>query len=228
MASASPILDDDIKPRRRRGLLSLPAAVAAVLTVASVSTSCGDETTGRVADIDDARNAPTMVTTNVATYISDSGYTRYHITAPVWYMYEEAAVPRWTFPKGLFLEKYNDLFRQEATLTCDSATYFSQRRLWRLDGNVRMRNTQGDKFLTRQLFWNQNERTVYSDSFIHIERSDRVIEGFGFNSNENMTRYTVRHPSGIFPVNGQRPSADSASRPVTATPAAVSAPARAT
>ena len=29
-------------------------------------------------------------------------------------------------------------------------------------------------------------RKIYSDSFIHIERSDRIIEGLGFDSNEKL------------------------------------------
>ena len=64
-----------------------------------------------------------------------------------------------------------------------------------------MRNVDGDRFLTQQLFWDQNARKVYSDSFIHIERSDRIIEGYGFISNEQMTDYTIRRPSGIFPTS---------------------------
>ena len=77
----------------------------------------------------------------------------------------------------------------------------SRRRLWRLDGNVVMVNVQGDSFLTQQLFWDQQKRKVYSDSFIHIVRTDRIIEGYGFTSNENMTDYTVNRPTGIIPVD---------------------------
>lgn len=210
---------DSDTPRRPRNLSmnALPAAIAAAVAMTVVMAACSDEHTERVADIADTESVPTMTTRNVATFISDSGYTRYHITTPVWYVFDEAREPRWTFPDGLFLEKYDDLFRQDATLRCDSAIYFSRKKLWRLDGNVRMRNVAGDRFLTQQLFWDQATRTVYSDSFIHIERSDRVIEGYGFNSNENMTRYTVRRPSGIFPVNPETtPGGGSSSAPATA------------
>jgi hypothetical protein len=34
-----------------------------------------------------------------------------------------------------------------------------------------------------------------------VERADRTIEGYGFVSNESMTSYTIRHPSGIFPTS---------------------------
>lgn len=208
--------------KRVSSSLRLLPSFTVAMAVAMATLSCADEQGERVADVNDAENTPTMTTTNVETFISDSGYTRYHITTPVWYVYDEARVPRWTFPDGLFLEKYDDSFRPDAKLRCDSAIYFSQKKLWRLDGNVKMRNTAGDRFMTQQLYWDQTSHTVYSDSFIHIERSDKIIEGLGFNSNENMTRYTVRHPSGIFPVDTERKGEATDNTPATpsATPAA--------
>ncbi|MDE5919161.1 MAG: LPS export ABC transporter periplasmic protein LptC, partial [Duncaniella sp.] len=62
-------------------------------------------------------------------------------------------------------------------------------------------NVMNEKFLTEQLFWNQRQRKLYSDSFIHIETSDKVLEGYGFDSNEQLTRYSIRKVSGIFPAN---------------------------
>lgn len=104
---------------------------------------------------------------------------------------------------------------------CDSATYFKNKSLWRLDGNVNILNTRGEKFLTQQLFWSQRDRNVYSDSFIHIERNDRVIEGYGFTSNERMTTYTIHKPSGIFPVSDFKGNATTDSTTVTGDSAAV-------
>ena len=47
-----------------------------------------------------------MKTRDVMTLISDSGMTRYRITAKLWLVYDEARRPNWKFPYGLFLEKY--------------------------------------------------------------------------------------------------------------------------
>ncbi len=177
------------------------------------ASACREEHKERVGDIKDEANTPTMATTNVSTFISDSGYTRYHITADQWFIYDQANPPRWTFPDGLYLERYDDNFIPNGTFRCDSATYLSQRRLWQFDGNVRMRNTQGDKFLSQQLFWDQNSHKIYCDSFIHIERSDRVLEGIGFISSENLTNYTIRRPQGIFPVSDPEQSDNVAANP---------------
>lgn len=58
-----------------------------------------------------------------------------------------------------------------------------------------------DLFLTEQLFWDERQRRIYSGSFIHIETSTHVLEGYGFVSNDRLTAYRVIRPKGIFPVD---------------------------
>lgn len=177
--------------------------------------SCSQEKADTINSVDPGE-FPTMRTVNVSTLVSDSGYTRYHITAPEWLMFDNAKDPRWNFPDGINMERYDDDKNVDATFRADSATYFNSRRLWRFDGDVRMRNTAGDKFATEQLFWDQQEGKVYSDSFIHIERIDRTLEGMGFESNEQMTEYSILDVKGIFPTPERR---DSASRVASVQPA---------
>lgn len=196
-----------------------------VLLCMILAASCGEERKSYVSNVGDGNATPTMTTLDVSTFISDSGYTRYHITSPVWQMFEEAKEPFWRFPRGLDLEQYDLAMRPEANIRSDSATYFSRRRIWRLDGHVVMVNVSGDSFLTNQLFWDQQQRKVYSDSFIHIVRSDRVIEGYGFTSNENMTAYNVNRPTGIIPVERRDGPASAPADSLTADSAAPGAPA---
>jgi LPS export ABC transporter protein LptC len=186
----------------------LPLAVAIIAAAATIA-GCREVRHSYVPNASDTEHIPTMTTTDVETFISDSGYTRYKITTPLWEMYDEAMQPHWRFPDGLFLQQYDEHLKPDASVTCDSARYNTRERIWQLDGHVVMVNTARDSFITAQLFWDQMNATVYSDSFIHIVRSDRIIEGYGFQSNQNMTRYTVNHPTGIIPV--QRPAANGAS-----------------
>ncbi len=186
-------------PLLRDFMQLLPAFLSACVA-AGVMHSCGNSPTETVSVSFDPENFATMTSTEVSTLISDSGITRYRIDTPLWLMFDQAAEPRWTFPKGMHLEKYDNFFRIDATVDCDSATYFKNKQLWRLDGYVDITNMANEKFLTQQLFWDQKNQKIYSDSFIHIERADRIIEGYGFVSNDKMTRYHVVNVSGIFPV----------------------------
>lgn len=193
-----------------RSLRMIVCAIAAAVAAMVVFSSCEEEKKHYVKNIGDGEHTPTLNTLNVETFISDSGYTKYFIKAPLWSMYEEARDPFWLFPQGVDLEQYDTGLKKVASMRCDSAKYLSQKRVWRLDGNVVMVNTNRDSFLTKQLFWDQARRTIYTDSFIHIVRQDRIIEGMGFTSNEQMTAYTIKRPMGIFAVG--KKSADTTPR----------------
>lgn len=171
-----------------------------VLMAVSMS-SCLKETKVDVAAKLNPEKMPTMMTRNVATFISDSGIIQYKIVSPIWYVYDQAETPYWSFPEGLYLQKYDRYFHVIATVAADSAKYFKQEQLWRLDGNVELTKVPQDKFLSERLFWDQRRGEIYSDTFMHIETATHVLEGIGFRSNERLTAYRVLQPQGIFPVN---------------------------
>ncbi len=203
---------DDKSSCHPGGLRVLPAAVAALAISLSIFSACAPEEKRYVPNAVNGNVTPTMATTDVTTLISDSGYTRYKITTPLWLMFEDADVPFWKFPEGLMLDQYDYQMQPESNVVCDSAVYFSAKRLWRLDGNVVMVNTLRDSFLTQQLFWDQTQQKIYSDSFIHIVRTDRTIEGYGFESDQRMIEYTVHRPTAILPAErpgSRRQAADS-------------------
>lgn len=182
------------------------------LVVLSVAfPSCGEKKVETVKVPADPDRVPTMMSRDVTTLISDSGMTRYRVTSSLWLVYDEAESPYWKFPNGLFLEKFDDRFDVEATVECDSATYFKSLKLWRLDGNVFIRNVKNERILTEQMFWDQSRHEVRSDSFVRIERSDRIIEGYGFRSDERLANYVILKPSGIFPVPARRDSLNAGS-----------------
>ena len=176
--------------------------VLALLAVLCILISgCKDDGKLGVASRIDPSKMPTMSTVNVATLISDSGVTQYKIVSPLWNVYDEVDTPYWSFPKGIYLQKFDRKFNVIASVAADSARFFRLLNLWQLDGNVELKKEPGELFLTQQLFWDQRHNRLYSDSFIHIETPDRMLEGHGFESNDRLTKYSIRRPTGIFPVD---------------------------
>lgn len=212
-----------IKSVKRRWLL-LAAAVGVVALL--IFGRPEKEDSGIALDFD-PETTPTMFTRDANSLVSDSGYVKYLIKAPVWYVFNEAAEPNWKFNKGVYTEQYDRDMNIVSTFVADSAIYLSQKKLWEFIGNVRMNNVNGDRFATQLLYWNERQRKIYSDSFIHIERSDRVIEGYGFESDDRIENYTVNRPTMIIPVSdfNRDHQADStsqtASRPPATGPASV-------
>jgi hypothetical protein len=73
---------------------------------------------------------------------------------------------------------------------------------------VHIQNAEGKEFYTQQLYWDQGERAIYSDSAIRIVDGEEVIEGIGFKSNEQITKYVILKTTGIFTVERQPEQSD--------------------
>ncbi len=142
----------------------------------------------------DPEVTPSMSTDSVITLISDSGVTRYKLVADNWQVFDKAKEPYWYFPEGIYLERFDSLFQVEAKILADSAWNYTEKRLWRLKGNVDIRNMEGEVFLSDELFWDQKEGKVYSDKYIEIKRGDTELKGYGFESNQEMTDYRIFRP----------------------------------
>lgn len=214
---------DKIKVRRQRiGLFRLvPLTLAAGLLM--WPTACDKGRKVDVAASIHPENMPTMTTKNVSTFISDSGIIQYKIVSPLWYIYDRCDTPFWSFPKGVYMQKFDRNYKVIATVAADSARYFQNQRLWRLDGNVELTRVPQDLFLTQQLFWDEQQHIIYSDSFIHIQTPTHMLEGYGFVSDEKIRDYRILRPSGIFPFS-QNPMTASPAPSVSASPDINTAP----
>jgi LPS export ABC transporter protein LptC len=148
----------------------------------------------------DRQSIPALTTTNVNTIISDSGITRYRIESPIWLVYDKHEPPYQEFPQGIYLEQFDEDLQVQASLKADYAYYNEEMQIWILRGNVHALNHKGEQFDTSELNWNQQTHRVYSDCCIRITRETSIIEGIGFESNEQMTKYTILHPTGVFPI----------------------------
>ena len=82
----------------------------------------------------------------------------------------------------------------------DTAYFYNKKEVWKLIGNVKIENLNGERFNTELLYWDQKKEKIYSDKYIRIEQPDRVITGWGFESNQEMTIYKILKPGGIFYV----------------------------
>ena len=157
----------------------------------------------------DPELVPSMITTQVNTLISDSGITRYRMTADMWKVFDRAAEPHWFFPEGFRVEQFDSLFNIEVTIIADTAWNFTNQQQWRLRGNVHIQNVAGDEFDTQELFWNQAQERFFSDKYIEIRQADgTLMRGYGFESNQAMTEYRIFRPhDSRFPfVDNQLPA----------------------
>ena len=165
--------------------------------------SCSNKEKGLVEAITERDSLPSMKSLGVTTLISDSGITRYKIITEEWSIFDKKDPPYWAFEKGVYLEKFDSLLHIDASIKADTAYYYEKKKLWELKGNVHIQSQRGDKFDTELLFWDENDKKVYSDKFIRIEQEDKTITGYGFESNQELTDYVIRNTTGVFTVENQ-------------------------
>ncbi|WP_243349337.1 LPS export ABC transporter periplasmic protein LptC [Parabacteroides sp. FAFU027] len=171
-----------------------------ILTIAS----CSKQESETIRSFKDVSKVPTLLTKNVSSLISDSGITRYRLVADEWAIFERSAEAYWSFPKGIYVEKFDSALHVEASIKADSAFFYVPRKLWRLKKNVKILNLVGETFETDELFWDQYQQKIYSNKQIKINQISKIITGIGFESNEQMTSYKIHKIQGIFYINDSK------------------------
>ncbi len=202
------------KPTNKRYMFPLSLTVIVWIAMMFVFLPSCKKKENLAAAVGKGDSIPDMRTTGVTTYISDSGMIRYKIITAEWLVYSRIDSPYWAFKKGIYLEKFDTLFRIDASIKADTAYFYEPKKLWELRGNVHIRSQRGDKFDTQLMYWDQNKERIYSDRFIRIEQTDKVLTGYGFESNQQMTEYQIYNNTGIFTVEDTAP-ADTANQPKT-------------
>ncbi len=102
-------------------------------------------------------------------------------------------------PKGGYVEFYDRFGGITGSLRCNYAYFTKETDVWKVEGNVRLRNTEsGEMLFTEELFWNPVEKNVYTDQFVRIETDDQILTGVGLTARQDFSRYVIKNPQGTF------------------------------
>lgn len=177
-------------------------SIAVVLVTAAMLSfqSCTENETVTGNDIGERDSLPMLKSIGVSTLISDSGVIRYKIISEDWFIFDKKDPTYWSFEKGLFIEKFYEDHHVEAFISCDTAYYFDQNKLWELRGRVFVKNLKGETFKTSLLYWDQAEHRIYSDRYMEIDGETRKLSGYNFSSDEAMSDYIIHSSSGLMPI----------------------------
>lgn len=186
-----------------RSLLRILPVAALVVALGASMAACGSDAPPMGAAVRGRDSLPVMVSRGISKLISDSGIIRYKLIAEEWRVYDKTQPPRWEFPKGIFLERYDDKFKINLHITADSAWLYDQK-VWRLKGHVVLDDRAAQTHLiTEELTWNMNTGAMASDTYTKLTQPMQAIEGNWFRAtviNKQITRYYVRQTSGFMPM----------------------------
>ncbi len=160
--------------------------------------ACSERVEHTAPAVNERDSASMMTSYGVNTLISDSGVIKYRIVTERWDVNTVKQPTRWTFERGIFMEKFDEQFHIEGYIQADTAWYYDQLKLWELRGRVYIRNVNGLRFNSEELFWDGIRHEFYSNVFSRVVTPERTMQGTYFRSDEQMTHYFVSNSKGSF------------------------------
>ncbi|MDE5606498.1 MAG: LPS export ABC transporter periplasmic protein LptC [Bacteroidales bacterium] len=146
---------------------------------------------------DDPENAPVQAVYNSVSAFTDSGRVQMTMESPLMYNYSDEKGTQ-IFPTGVHSIFLNEFGETNVDLVSDSAINIQDDRMMKFYGNVVVKDYRnGDTLYTEALYWNQQTRKIYSDVHVRKVSPGLILEGDGFDSDEEMNDVRLRRPRGV-------------------------------
>ena len=155
-------------------------------------TSCNDSGSNEIL----VYEGPQQEVENIELYYSENDKVKIKMMADLVYEFEGGDRE---FPKGVYLEFYNEFGKVSSTLRADQAYFFKKENKWRGQGNVEVKNLEKSEQLnTEELFWKPADEKIFTDKFVTIRQQNDVIYGEGLDAKQDLSSYKIIKPSGNF------------------------------
>ena len=154
----------------------------------------------------DARTLPISRSEDVESLIYDS-VNIYQLKTKIWEIYTHPE-DYWYFPEKIYVEQFDSLFQVKGSIEADTAYNFVKKKLWKLIGNVIVKNLEGTTFETSELFWDQNappdsREAIYTHKLAKVTRAngDYQYGRMGFKSDVYLNDPRLYSVGGEMSVN---------------------------
>jgi LPS export ABC transporter protein LptC len=152
----------------------------------------------KIRSLTDPTDLPDISAEVVEIIYTDSSNLEMILEAPSIRRFSNVERPYMEFPEGMYVRFYDDSLQLESEIRADYAIYYSEERLWEARGDVFANNLKkGEKLNTEELFWDEEKKTIYSNSFSRIETEDGTFYGQdGFESNQRFSKWRLKGSRG--------------------------------
>ena len=192
-------------PSSRNKTLKTISNALALLIVLTFS-ACFSNDKEELKVVEDEQERPSLIVRDLHTTVTDSGFIKYDFETVELMQYDNVEEPYINFPKGLKFKMFSNKGKiLKTTIKCNNAKYYKEKNLWELNNDVEARTEKGDVLNTEQLFWDTKAHKINSEKFVRISTKNQVITGYGFESDEKLSKYEIKNPGGEIEIpNAQR------------------------
>ncbi len=144
------------------------------------------------------KNLPVGSAENIFHIKKDSGRITSKTKAPLFYDFSNRKNHPYTeFIKGIEIVSISKSGIDSTTITGNYALSYSKTNISEIKGNVIIVNhSENTKLETNQLFWDQKEGYFFTEHGFRLTTPKGVINGFGFESRENLTKWLAKDITG--------------------------------
>ncbi|MDH5365987.1 MAG: LPS export ABC transporter periplasmic protein LptC [Cyclobacteriaceae bacterium] len=168
--------------------------VLPIVVLLAVAFSCNKRE--RVTKVQKEYDGPMLELEDVVFYYSDSALVKVKGITPHRMEYANGDQE---FPKGLYLEFYDDNGKIESTIDANVAFYNKEEDRWLgQEGVVVVEDESGKNLKTEELYWKPAEEKIYTEKFVTITSEDEVLYGKGLEAKQDLSEYTIKNPTGDF------------------------------
>ncbi len=137
---------------------------------------------------------PAQESWNDEIVFSDSGITRAVLkSGHIMYFAEKA---EYLLEKNVKVDFYNRNGLHNSVLTSDSAIIDDRTKNMTAYGHVKVVSDSGTVLITEEMKWTNETRRITGDKFVTITSRTESIQGYGFESDQNLKDYTIKRVSG--------------------------------
>lgn len=175
--------------------------IAALFTGAAILFYSCENNIEQIKAFYSTENLPILEATNFETLFTDSGKISYSLKAPKLLRFEDEGRNYIEFPEGMQLVKFDNNKNIISSITANYARQFVADDKWEAKNNVVATNAQGDTLKTEHMIWEEKKEIIYTDDFVKIIRTDQIITGVGFTSDQNLQNWKIKNPKGTIYVS---------------------------
>ena len=145
---------------------------------------------------------PSQIGDSVTLLYSDSTQLKVVLKANRMLIFNKNVTEPYTLlPKGLFVTFFDDQEKVSATLKANYGIRYDIKKQMEAKYAVELINKDGTKLETEKLIWNEVTQRIYTDVFVKITNRKEIIMGTGMESNQDFTKYEIKHVTGQILIN---------------------------
>ena len=145
---------------------------------------------------------PSQIGDSVTLLYSDSTQLKVVLKANRMLIFNKNVTEPYTLlPKGLFVTFFDDQEKVSATLKANYGIRYDIKTQMEVKYAVELINKDGTKLETEKLIWNEVTQRIYTDAFVKITNRKEIIMGTGMESNQDFTKYEIKHVTGQIQIN---------------------------